>query len=423
MANSLSNTALTFTTPLFQPQKQCSFPVLAQKFQPASPSILDQLSTRRLTPSPAVSKTKEELSSIIHKLEREESTAKAKQRNERELADCWREMLGEDDWAGLLDPMDPLLRNELIRYGVKAQACYDAFDFDPYSKYCGSCRFTRREFFERLGLAEAGYDVTRVESGFLDLYTDKDESCKYCKFSAREQILTEMNRLINEVYPKEEVSVTITGHSLGGALALLSAYDIVETGINVRGDSRAVPVCAFTFAGPRVGNARFKARLELLGVKVLRVVNVHDVVPKSPGLLVNEKVHPLVMKMAENFPWSYVHVGVELALDHKNSPFLRPDGDLVCAHNLEAHLHLLDGYQGRGERFVLNGRDYALVNKACDFLKDEFEIPPSWRQDHNKGMVKNKEGRWVQQERAVHDDHPGDMHHHLNKLGLPSNNI
>ncbi|KAL2238802.1 phospholipase A1-Igamma2, chloroplastic isoform X1 [Sesamum indicum] len=509
MANSLSNTALTFTRSLFQPEKQCSLSVLTQKFQPASPRILDQLSTRRLTPPPAVSKTKEALSSIIHELEREESTAKNKQRNERELADCWSEMLGEDDWAGLLDPMDPLLRNELIRYGVMAQACYDAFDFDPYSKYCGSCRFTRREFFERLGMAEAGYDITRylyatsninlpnffknsrwpkvwsknanwigyiavsndetskklgrrdicvawrgtvtrlewvadlmdflrpissdkipspdptvrVESGFLDLYTDKDESCKYCKFSAREQILTEVNRLINEVYPKEEVSVTITGHSLGGASALLSAYDIVETGINVRGDSRAVPVCVFTFAGPRVGNARFKARLELLGVKVLRVVNVHDVVPKSPGLLVNEKAHPLVIKMAENFPWSYVHVGVELALDHKNSPFLRHDGDLVCAHNLEAHLHLLDGYHGRGERFRLNGRDYALVNKDCDFLKDEFEIPPNWRQDHNKGMVKNKEGRWVQQERAVHDDHPADMHHHLNKLGLPSNNI
>ncbi|KAI3449716.1 hypothetical protein Pfo_006381 [Paulownia fortunei] len=509
MANSLSNTALTFTKPLIQPEKQCSFPVLSQKFQPVSPEKLDQLSTRLLTPARAVSKTNDSLSSFIHELEKEESAAKNKQWNERELADCWREMLGEDDWAGLLDPMDPLLRNELIRYGVKAQACYDAFDFDPYSKYCGSCRFTRREFFERLGMAEAGYDITRylyatsninlpnffkksrwpkvwsknanwigyiavsndetsrklgrrdicvawrgtvtrlewvadlmdflrpissdkipcpdptvrVESGFLDLYTDKDESCKYCKLSAREQILTEINMLINEAYPNEEVSITIVGHSLGGALALLSAYDIVETGTNVRADSRAVPTCVFTFAGPRVGNKRFKTRLDLLGLKVLRVVNVHDMVPKSPGFLFNEKVHPMIMKMAENFPWSYSHVGVELALDHKNSPFLRSDGDLACAHNLEAHLHLLDGYHGRGQRFVLaNGRDCALVNKDCDFLKDEYEIPPKWRQDHNKGMVRNKEGRWMQQERAIVDDHPTHVLHHLNKIEVSPNN-
>lgn len=36
--------------------------------------------------------------------------------DERKLSDCWREIHGEDDWVGLLDPMDPLLRTELIRY-------------------------------------------------------------------------------------------------------------------------------------------------------------------------------------------------------------------------------------------------------------------------------------------------------------------
>ncbi|CAN7096581.1 unnamed protein product [Brassica rapa subsp. narinosa] len=52
---------------------------------------------------------------------------------ERRLRDTWRKIQGEDDWAGLMDPMDPVLRSELIRYGEMAQACYDAFDFDPSS--------------------------------------------------------------------------------------------------------------------------------------------------------------------------------------------------------------------------------------------------------------------------------------------------
>lgn len=151
-----------------------------------------------------------------------------------------------------------------------------------------------------------------------------------------------MKRL-TELYPNEELSITITGHSLGSALAILSAYDIAETGLNVMGDSRGITVSVFSFSGPRVGNVRFKERIEQLGVKVLRVVNVHDVVPKSPGFFLNESVPSQVMKFAEGLPWSYSHVGVELALDHKNSPFLKPTGDLSCAHNLEAHLHLLDG--------------------------------------------------------------------------------
>ncbi|WZZ42227.1 hypothetical protein YC2023_038486 [Brassica napus] len=37
--------------------------------------------------------------------------------------------------------MDSVLRSELIRYGEMAQACYDAFDFNPSSRYCGNpCR-------------------------------------------------------------------------------------------------------------------------------------------------------------------------------------------------------------------------------------------------------------------------------------------
>ncbi|KAJ8425655.1 hypothetical protein Cgig2_015323 [Carnegiea gigantea] len=347
---------------------------------------------------------------------------------EKKLKDCWREIHGEDDWVGLLDPMDPLLRAQLIRYGEMAQACYDAFDFDPSSKYCGSCKYAREKFFLGLDMEAHGYGVTRylyatsninlpnffkksrwpkvwsknanwigyvavsndemskqlgrrditiswrgtvtrlewvhdlmdflrpvsderipcpdptvkVESGFMDLYTDKDLTCRYCKFSAREQILSEIKRLI-ELYQDEDVSITITGHSLGSALAILSAYDLAETGLHMCQDSRAIPISVFSFAGPRVGNSRFKERLEWLGVKVLRVVNVNDVVPKAPGLVINEHSPQGLMKIARGLPWSYCHVGEELALDHRNSPFLKETNDPASAHNLEAHLHLLDG--------------------------------------------------------------------------------
>ncbi|KAI4301166.1 hypothetical protein L6164_034472 [Bauhinia variegata] len=470
---------------------------------------------KKLALCKVLSETDSSLSSTSAELDRErvpvdDDEERIERRHPKEpegqIADVWREIHGENDWVGLLDHMDPLLRSELIRYGEMAQACYDAFDFDPFSKYCGSCRYTRREFFESLDMAHHGYGVSRylfataninlpnffkksrwpkmwsknanwagyvavsddesskrlgrrditiawrgtvtrlewiadlmdfltpiyshnitcpdptvkAEAGFLDLYTDKDDDCRYCRYSAREQILSEVKRLL-EMYSGEELSITITGHSLGSALAILSAYDIVETGLNVMKDSGPVPVSVFSFSGPRVGNVRFKERLEWLGVKVLRIVNVHDIVPKSPGLFINEQLPPMVLKLVGALPWSYSHVGVELELDHKNSPFLKPTADPVCAHNLEAHLHLLDGYHGKGHRFVLaSGRDPALVNKGCDFLKDHYMVPPNWRQNANKGMIKGKDGRWTQPERSKLEDHPQDMHHHLRQLGLAS---
>lgn len=79
-------------------------------------------------------------------------------------------------------------------------------------------------------------------------------------------------------------------------------------------------------------------------------------------------------------------------------------------------------YHGKGQRFVLaSGRDPALVNKASDFLKDHYLVPPFWRQDENKGMIRNNDGRWMQPERPKLDhDHPDDMHHHLRQMGLAS---
>ncbi|CAL9747634.1 unnamed protein product, partial [Musa acuminata subsp. burmannicoides] len=59
----------------------------------------------------------------------------------------------------------------------------------------------------------------------------------------------------------------------------------------------------------------------------------------------------------------------------------------------------------------------ALVNKACDFLKEYHMVPPLWRQDENKGMTRAHDGRWVQRNRqeVIDDD---THHHHLHRMGL-----
>ncbi|CAK9328011.1 unnamed protein product [Citrullus colocynthis] len=59
------------------------------------------------------------------------------------LSEIWRDIQGFNNWEGLLDPLNLHLRKEIIRYGEFSQACYDSFDFDPHSKYCGTCNITR----------------------------------------------------------------------------------------------------------------------------------------------------------------------------------------------------------------------------------------------------------------------------------------
>ncbi|KAH0852207.1 LOW QUALITY PROTEIN: hypothetical protein HID58_087929, partial [Brassica napus] len=96
----------------------------------------------RLATKASLSRTNEaSLSAVISRLEQQWHMAEdfrrrdKKTEEERRLRDTWRKIQGEDDWAGLTTGWT---RSELIRYGEMAQACYDAFDFDPSSRYCGN---------------------------------------------------------------------------------------------------------------------------------------------------------------------------------------------------------------------------------------------------------------------------------------------
>ena len=61
-----------------------------------------------------------------------------------------------------------------------------------------------------------------------------------------------------------------TGHSLGGALAVLAA-------------GRRPPLAVYTFGAPRIGDARFSE--SLAGIAAYRVVNRRDVVARTPPSL------------------------------------------------------------------------------------------------------------------------------------------
>ncbi|XP_061359462.1 galactolipase DONGLE, chloroplastic-like [Gastrolobium bilobum] len=336
------------------------------------------------------------------------------------LFNFWREVQGCNNWENLLDPLHPLLRQEIIRYGEFVTASYKAFDIDPNSKRYLNCKYGKKSMLREVGMENSGYDVTKyiyatpdininipmqnssfssssssgrwigyvavssdeevvkklgrrdilitfrgtvtsqewisnlmssltpamldphnprpdvkVESGFLSLYTSDESSSKFGLESCREQLLSEVSRLRNK-YKGESLSITLAGHSMGSALALLLAYDIAELGLNKINRKNEVPLTVFSFGGPRVGNSEFKKRCEELGVKVLRIANVNDPITKLPGVVFNENFR--VLGGRYEFPWScscYAHVGVELMLDFFNVQ------NPSCVHDLDSYIGLL----------------------------------------------------------------------------------
>ncbi|KAM7508852.1 hypothetical protein LguiA_019305 [Lonicera macranthoides] len=184
-----------------------------------------------------------------------------------------------------------------------------------------------------------------VESGFLSLY---NSGSKYGP-SLKDLVKEEVNRIL-QMYGNEPLSLTITGHSLGAALAILTAYDIKSTFKN------APLVTVMSFGGPRVGNRSFRQNLENQGTKVLRIVNSDDLITKVPGFVVDNddlattpgptlpnNIPSWIQKLVEDTQWVYSEVGRELRLSSRNSPHLNGINIATC-HNLKTYLHLVNGF-------------------------------------------------------------------------------
>ncbi|XP_072963677.1 phospholipase A1-Ibeta2, chloroplastic-like [Typha angustifolia] len=178
--------------------------------------------------------------------------------------------------------------------------------------------------------------VPKVARGFLSLYKTAGEHAP----SLSTTIVEEVKRLM-EIYKGEELSITVVGHSLGAALALLAAEELSTCSPNVP------PIAVVSFGGPKVGNRAFADRLQNNPkVNALRIVNDGDLITRVPG------APAPIPRVREG----YVHVGMELRLDSGASPCLRPNAGPGCCHDLEAYLHLIDGFTGSGRPFRSDAR-------------------------------------------------------------------
>lgn len=134
------------------------------------------------------------------------------------------------------------------------------------------------------------------------------------------------DRILEYVSRHPDKDIYLTGHSLGGALAVLSSFDIAA--------HTQRPVTVFTFGGPRVGGPKFRATYDKLVPNSYRVVVDGDPVARIPGTFLN-----------------YEHVGKLLQLDQDGSQL--PPEDIQSSaffQMLDFAKHILPSYYG-----TLNG--------------------------------------------------------------------
>jgi hypothetical protein len=113
-------------------------------------------------------------------------------------------------------------------------------------------------------------------------------------------------------FPQPVSSVTVCGHSLGGALATLCAFDVAA-------NTPFKNPLVYSYASPRTGNASFVDTYNQLVPRTVRIANRLDIVPKVPT------------------PPDYGHV----ELLYELNPMLKVKLDLLCQHHLTTYLFLL----------------------------------------------------------------------------------
>jgi hypothetical protein len=146
----------------------------------------------------------------------------------------------------------------------------------------------------------------QVEHGFLAVYRTLKAVAPGA--TARRALVTIVDDL------PAGANVTVTGHSLGGALAVLHAAVLSSKGIS--------GVTITTFAAPMAGDRQFSTTFMTLVPNSFRIYNKPDVVPDLPGPLLG-----------------YTQVQAGIGLNSLDYPEIQ--WSLTCFHSLLTYLYML----------------------------------------------------------------------------------
>jgi len=169
------------------------------------------------------------------------------------------------------------------------------------------------EWFQDAKIGTEKYPFTEAgdtEDGFTDVYKS---------FAVSAPGGSSVTASLATIFGSKQVnSLTICGHSLGGALATLQALDVAA-------NSKFKNPTVYTYASPRTGDAQFASTYDSKVPSTFRIVNTADLVPKLP-------LPP---------PYEHVHGEYKLRALKFFPPAVLVEPNPLCEHVLETYLHLL----------------------------------------------------------------------------------
>jgi predicted lipase len=127
-------------------------------------------------------------------------------------------------------------------------------------------------------------------------------------------------------WKRSVTSVTICGHSLGGALATLLAADLAANG-----SATFKVATVYTYASPKTGDPLFVSTYNHLVPDTSRIANRLDLVPKLP-------LPPLYDHVLGLYELNPIKLGIP--------PTVLVKCDIPCEHFLSSYLYLLSGLAG-----------------------------------------------------------------------------
>jgi hypothetical protein len=195
-----------------------------------------------------------------------------------------------------------------------------------------------------------------TEDGFTDMYKSFAVSTQAGSPSVTKSLAT--------IFGTKQVnSLTVCGHSLGGALATLQALDAAA-------NSTYKNPAVYTYASPRTGSPQFASTYNQRVPNTFRIANRIDIVPKLPPL----PVYQHVLGLYRLTPFTIF------------PPKILVQPNPVCEHILTSYLYLLSLLAGGVPLPLKQGCDPATSGgKFWQHVKMEFRSVDDLKKDFRSG--------------------------------------